>query len=70
MYDPLDRPIYNYDDEDGSYDQATKRDELLKIINEMPSMKGANLSVPISNHLQIKLDSMFDDYQKKCNNIV
>ena len=70
MFDPLDRPIFSFDDEDQEVDQTTKRDDLLKLIEQMPSMKGSDLSVPVSNQLQQKLDNMFEDMQKKCNRIV
>lgn len=32
IYDPLDRPVYNFDDEDQEFDLAIKRDDLIDSI--------------------------------------
>lgn len=47
IYDPLDRPIPPEPEDD----QATKREEVMQLIDELPYMRGNDLSVPLSNKL-------------------
>ena len=60
IFDPLDRPIPEDDD------QATKRDEMLEMIEELPYMQGNDLSVPLSNKLYSQLEKMISAEQIKC----
>lgn len=52
MFDPLNRPIYTFDEDDQEVDQTIKRDDLLKLIEKTPTVKGSDLSIPMSNTLQ------------------
>lgn len=49
---------------------ATKRDELVHLIQEMPAIPGNFLVVPLSNDLNRKLEKMFDNEKEACNEIV
>ena len=55
VFDPLDRPI-----PDESYDEATKRDDLIKKLNEMPGILGFALNAPMSKERSQLLDRMFE----------
>ena len=39
-------------------EEATKRDEVMKLIQDMPYMKGNDLSVPLSNKLYSQFEKM------------
>lgn len=65
IFDPLDRPTPNEEK-----DLATKRDALVKLIEEMPAIPGKFLNVPLNNELHRKLEKMFDTEKEACNEIV
>jgi len=63
MFDPLDRPIPNKDD-----DQTLKRNQMLEKILKMPSISTASLRSNLSNELNTFLEMHFYHEQGKCNN--
>ena len=54
MFDPLDRPIPNKDD-----DQTLKRNQMLEKILKMPSISTASLRSNLSNELNTFLEMHF-----------
>ena len=66
IFDPLDRPILSEEE----IDQATKHSEVMTIIEQMPYMRGQDLSVPLSNAMYVKLEKMITVEQVKCINRV
>ena len=65
VFDPLDRPTPNAEN-----DQATKRDQLVKLIEDMPTIPGKFLVVPLSNKLNLKLEKMFETEKEACSEII
>jgi hypothetical protein len=65
VFDPLNRPIPNPE-----VDVATKRDDLVKLVEEMPAIPGKYLVVPLSNDLNRKLENMFTAERKACSEII
>ena len=59
MYDPLDRPIPDEED-----DQTTKSFELLKVLQKMEGIVGENLENP----LDYKKNALFQSLQIKAKN--
>ena len=83
IYDPLERRIpAEGSDDDGSDDgekddddddeenenQAISREELLKQIEEMPSMKG-DLNAPMTNKMHSDLESLLESEDIKCKDL-
>lgn len=64
MYDPLDRPI---PDEDN--DEAIKRVDLIKKLNEMPAVLGFALNAPMSKERSLLLEKMFETEVQVCSKI-
>ena len=66
IFDPLDRPTPNEVE-----DHAIKRDQLVKKIEEeMPSMLGSQLFVPLNNEKYRKLQKLFESELEACNEVV
>ena len=65
VFDPLDRPIPNADE-----DCAIKSADLAKLIEEMPTMHGWALIVPLNNEKHRKLEQMFNAERNACTEIV
>lgn len=65
VFDPLDRYVPNEE-----ANQATKRDDIVKLIHDMPSIKGDRLIVPLSNQQLINLNKMFKNEKLACNEII
>lgn len=64
VFDPLDRPI---PDEDN--DQALKRDDFVKKLNEMPAILGFALNAPMSKERYNLLEKMFESEVQACIDI-
>lgn len=64
VFDPLDRPI-----PDESYDEAVKRDDLIKMLDDMPGIPGFALNAPMSKERSQLLDRMFETETQACNQI-
>lgn len=62
VFDPLDRPLPDEDSDD-----AIKRDELIKKLEDMPGIMGFALNAPISKERSSLLDKMFDTEIQACN---
>ena len=62
VFDPLDRPI-----PDESCDEAAKRDDLIKKLEEMPGILGFALNAPMSKERSQLLDRMFETEVQACN---
>ena len=65
VFDPLDRQIPNE-----QQNQATKRDDIVAIINDMPFIKGDQLIVPLKNHQLRNLNKMFENEKLACNEVI
>lgn len=65
VFDPLDRQIPNE-----QQNQATKRDDIVTIINDMPFIKGDQLIVPLKNHQLRNLNKMFENEKLACNEVI
>ena len=66
IFDPLDRKIYNCDEDD---DQTIKREDLVKRLQEIQPIKGSELKTPLSNEMYGKLEALLTAYEKKCYSI-
>ena len=64
VYDPLDRPI---PDEDN--DEAIKRDDFIKKLDEMPGIYGFALNAPMNKEKSQLLERMFESEIQACNQI-
>lgn len=64
VFDPLDRPI-----PDESYDEAIKRDDLIKKLDDMPGILGFALNAPMTKDRRQLLDRMFETEVQACNQI-
>ena len=64
MFDPLDRPI---PDEDN--DQALKRKDFIDKLNDMPAILGFALNAPMSKERSALLEKMFESEVQVCNDI-
>ena len=83
IFDPLDRDILYEDEEDddsaeendsdkesNQTNQATKRDELLKKIEECTPILGLTLRLPLPNDRYTKLQEMFVTRKRVCREII
>ena len=65
IYDPLNRPILNDDEED----MGTTRDDLIKEINEMDQLNPNDLDIMISPDNQDLLEDLFEKKDKEVKTI-
>lgn len=56
------------DDDEPEEDQAIKRDDLLKLIEEMPRMRG-DLHVPLSNEMYAQLENLLHAEDARCKEL-
>ena len=60
VFDPLDRPIIERDDDGKEQDWGTKRDAFLQLINELTPVNGKNLTISLSDYNINIIESMID----------
>lgn len=65
IYDPLDRDI----PAEGE-NQATKRVELIEMIDKLNFIETDDLDIPLSNQMSMMLSRMFSKGMKSCNDIL
>ena len=65
VFDPLDRAIPNEHS-----DQATKRDDIVQKIQDMPFIPGNYLNIPLSNTQIRNIEKMFEYEKEECDHVI